>query len=163
RLRTHARLLYPEVRRREPRLSDDAGPALDAVIPSPKPRQDRQALASSLTTRSRVEQEQSQQQTQERRSSRPAAQRPDRPDEPRGAAQDAASQSTEPRQARQALASSLTTRSRVEQEQSQQQTQERRSSLPAARRPDGFDELRDGAGQIRPHQRLLAKFLENKE
>jgi uncharacterized circularly permuted ATP-grasp superfamily protein/uncharacterized alpha-E superfamily protein len=51
----------------------------------------------------------------------------------------------------------------VEQEQKQQQTQERRSSIPASRRLGGFDELRDAAGEIRPHQRPLTTFLESKD
>jgi uncharacterized circularly permuted ATP-grasp superfamily protein/uncharacterized alpha-E superfamily protein len=47
--------------------------------------------------------------------------------------------------------------------QTQTQTQERRSSIPASRRAGSFDELRDNAGEIRPHQRPLAAFLESKD
>ncbi len=42
-------------------------------------------------------------------------------------------------------------------------TPERRSSIPPPRRTSGFDEVRDGAGQLRPHQRALAGFLEGKD
>ncbi|HXK16226.1 MAG TPA: circularly permuted type 2 ATP-grasp protein, partial [Polyangiaceae bacterium] len=51
--------------------------------------------------------------------------------------------------------------------QSQSQTQspppERRSSLPPSRRAGSFDELRDTTGELRPHQRPLAAFLESKD
>src|SRR5688500_5208769 len=43
------------------------------------------------------------------------------------------------------------------------QTQQQRSSIPPARGAEGFDELRDGAGQIRGHQRPLTQFLESKD
>ena len=42
-------------------------------------------------------------------------------------------------------------------------TPERRSSIPPSRRVGSFDELRDLDGQIRPHQRALAAFLESKD
>jgi uncharacterized circularly permuted ATP-grasp superfamily protein/uncharacterized alpha-E superfamily protein len=42
-------------------------------------------------------------------------------------------------------------------------TQERRSSIPPSRRVGSFDELRDALGQLRPHQRPLAQFLEGKD
>jgi uncharacterized circularly permuted ATP-grasp superfamily protein/uncharacterized alpha-E superfamily protein len=44
-----------------------------------------------------------------------------------------------------------------------EQSQERRSSIPPSRRVGSFDELRDGVGEIRPHQRPLAAFLESKD
>jgi uncharacterized circularly permuted ATP-grasp superfamily protein/uncharacterized alpha-E superfamily protein len=44
-----------------------------------------------------------------------------------------------------------------------EQTQERRSSIPPSRRAGSFDELRDGGGEIRPHQVQLAQFLESKD
>lgn len=44
-----------------------------------------------------------------------------------------------------------------------EQTQERRSSIPPSRRVGSFDELRDALGELRPHQRLLAQFLEGKD
>jgi uncharacterized circularly permuted ATP-grasp superfamily protein/uncharacterized alpha-E superfamily protein len=44
-----------------------------------------------------------------------------------------------------------------------EQTQERRSSLPPSRRAGSFDELRDGAGELRAHQKPLAQFFESKE
>jgi uncharacterized circularly permuted ATP-grasp superfamily protein/uncharacterized alpha-E superfamily protein len=45
----------------------------------------------------------------------------------------------------------------------QSQSQERRSSLPPAKRAGSFDELRDVTGEIRPHQRPLTSFLESKD
>ncbi len=45
----------------------------------------------------------------------------------------------------------------------QSQSQERRSSLPPSKRAGSFDELRDVAGEIRPHQRPLTSFLESKD
>jgi uncharacterized circularly permuted ATP-grasp superfamily protein/uncharacterized alpha-E superfamily protein len=44
-----------------------------------------------------------------------------------------------------------------------EQTLERRSSIPPSRRAGSFDELRDGSGEIRAHQRPLAQFLESKD
>lgn len=44
-----------------------------------------------------------------------------------------------------------------------EQSQELRSSMPPSPSSRGFDELRDGSGQLRPHQRLLAAFLEGKD
>lgn len=44
-----------------------------------------------------------------------------------------------------------------------EQTQERRSSIPPSRRVGSFDELRDALGELRPHQRPLAQFLEGKD
>ena len=44
-----------------------------------------------------------------------------------------------------------------------EQTQERRSSLPPSKGVVAFDELRDGAGEIRAHQKPLARFLESKD
>jgi uncharacterized circularly permuted ATP-grasp superfamily protein/uncharacterized alpha-E superfamily protein len=44
-----------------------------------------------------------------------------------------------------------------------EQTQERRSSIPPSKRAGSFDELRDALGELRPHQRPLAQFLEGKD
>src|SRR5829696_6899835 len=43
------------------------------------------------------------------------------------------------------------------------QTQQQRSSIPPSRHAESFDELRDGAGQIRGHQQPLVHFLESKD
>jgi uncharacterized circularly permuted ATP-grasp superfamily protein/uncharacterized alpha-E superfamily protein len=40
---------------------------------------------------------------------------------------------------------------------------ERRSSIPPSRRAGSFDELRDATGDLWPHQRPLAQFLESKD
>ncbi len=44
-----------------------------------------------------------------------------------------------------------------------EQSQQQRSSIPLSRRVGSFDELRDSSGEIRGHQRPLAKFLESKD
>jgi uncharacterized circularly permuted ATP-grasp superfamily protein len=44
-----------------------------------------------------------------------------------------------------------------------EQSQERRSSIPPSRRAGSFDELRDGVGELRQHQKPLARFLESKD